>query len=117
LVHVLDITHPNAAYQAQTVDDTLAELGLAAKSRVTALNKVDQLSTPDGRPIAGLEELAHLEPSLTQHRPDAVLISAARGWGLDELLRRIGEELARAAAERPKPVARAAHSAAPSAWS
>ena len=31
LVHVVDITHPDAAQQAQTVQETLAGLGLAEK--------------------------------------------------------------------------------------
>src|SRR5438477_2175235 len=50
LVHVLDITHPNAEEQAQTVDNLLAELGIAAKPKVIALNKIDRLFSDDRRP-------------------------------------------------------------------
>ena len=95
LLHVVDITHPDAAQQGQTVDDTLAELGLAQRPRVIALNKVDLLAR-DGSPISGIEELEEYDASLAAQRPEAVLISAERGWGLDELLTRINDALRRA---------------------
>ncbi len=97
LLHVVDITHPNAAQQSQAVDETLDELGLAEKPRVTALNKVDLLVKSDGTAVAGIDELAEYDLSLAEHRPDAVLISAERGWGLDGLLHCIGEALGLAA--------------------
>ena len=75
------------------MDDTLAELGLAEKPRVTAFNKVDLLAGRDGSSIAGIEELAEYELGLAANRPDAVLVSAERGWGLDELLVRIDEAI------------------------
>ena len=103
LLHVVDITHPNAAHQSQTVDDTLAELGLAEKPRVTAFNKVDLLAGRDGGPIAGIEELAEFELGLAANRPDAVLVSAERGWGLDELLVRIDEAI-KLSAKRQAPI-------------
>jgi GTP-binding protein HflX len=92
LVHVVDITHPDAPQQSQTVQDTLAELSLADKPVITVLNKVDLLSR-DGRPIEGLEELREHSRSLAYNRPDAILISAEKGWGLEELLDRIGTVL------------------------
>ena len=95
LLHAVDITHPNAAEQSQTAEDTLAELGLADKPRITVLNKVDLLTRRDGQPIAGLEELEGFEPSLRYWRPEAVLASAAKGWGLAELLRHIERVLGR----------------------
>lgn len=92
LLHVVDITHPGAAQQSQTVDDTLAELGLAGKPRLTAFNKIDLLAPDsDGAP----EDLAEYELSLAQHRPDGLFVSAARRWGLDELLARIDAALER----------------------
>jgi GTP-binding protein HflX len=106
LLHVVDITHPNAAQQGQTVDDTLAELGLTDKPRITALNKVDLLAERNGAAITSLDELTGYEPSLTEHRPDAVLISAERGWGLDELRQRIAEALGTAEAAKPAPRSR-----------
>jgi GTP-binding protein HflX len=99
LVHVVDITHPDAAEQAQTVEDTLADLGLAEKPRVTVLNKVDLLRGRDGRPIEGLERLSEAQMSLRYWRPDAVLTSAMKGWGLADLTGRIERALGLAAEE------------------
>ena len=101
LLHVVDITHPDAAGQSQTVEDTLRDLGMAEKPRVTALNKVDLLVGRDGGSIANVEELADYDLALAQNRPDAVLLSAERGWGLDELLARIDERLRRTELDRP----------------
>ena len=101
LLHVVDITHPNAAEQSQTVDDTLVELGLAEKPRITALNKIDLLVEQGNGSLASMEELAEYEISLAEHRPDAVLVSAERGFGLDELLTRVREALRRAERVRP----------------
>ena len=93
LLHVVDITHPNAADQAQTVEETLAELEVADKPRLTLLNKVDLLEREDGSPVSSLEDLADLRRELARTRPDALLISGARGWGLDALLERIEDAL------------------------
>lgn len=93
LLHAVDITHPEAAQQSQTVDDTLAGLGLAKKPRVTALNKVDLLIESAGQEGLTIDTLADFDESLAEHRPDAVLVSAQEGWGLDQLLGRIDEEL------------------------
>ncbi len=105
LLHVVDITHPNAAEQSQTVEETLAELGLVGRPRVTVLNKVDLLRRQDGRPIEGLEGFREFEPSLRSWRPDAVLASAAKGWGLREVLERVEEALAGAPVAAAEPVA------------
>src|SRR5438552_4759836 len=43
LLHVVDITHPNAEEQSQTVDALLKELEVADRPRVIALNKIDRL--------------------------------------------------------------------------
>jgi GTP-binding protein HflX len=86
LLHVIDITHPNAAEQAQTVEETLAELGLSDRPRIEVLNKVDRLSRHDGRPIEGLEELAGLLPEEAPESGRALLVSALKGWGIPELL-------------------------------
>ena len=86
---------PSSPRKSQTVDDTLAGLGLAGMPRLTAFNKVDLLVDRDGGSIANIEELGEYELSLAAHRPDAVLISAERGWALDELLARISESLRR----------------------
>jgi GTP-binding protein HflX len=89
LLHVVDITHPDAAEQAQTVEDTLADLGLADKPCITVLNKADLICGPDGVPIEGLEDLSDVRASLRYWQPDALLVSAVKGWGLTDLLGRI----------------------------
>jgi GTP-binding protein HflX len=96
LVHVVDITHPDAAGQSQTVEDTLRELGVADKPMITVLNKVDQVPRPDGKPVASLAELAQFQASLAANIPGAVLVSAEKRWGLDLLRQRIVSVLDRA---------------------
>ncbi|HEX5369748.1 MAG TPA: GTPase HflX [Dehalococcoidia bacterium] len=97
LVHLVDITHPNAEEQYATVEETLKELGLSLKPRVVAFNKVDMLAPSDGQDGV----LANLEGALRREHPEAVLISAAKGWHLDSLLRTIEAELARVAVQQP----------------
>ena len=100
LVHLVDITHQNAAEQYATVDRTLAELGLAEKPCIVAFNKVDMLANDendDGEPGAVKE----IEGSLRAEHPEAVLISAARGWNIDSLLKAIEVQLARIDSRSP----------------
>ncbi len=85
LLHVLDITHPNAPEQAETVRKILEELGVAGKPTITALNKVDSLVEGEVSPT----------PNSDLDLPDDyVMISARDGIGLDVLLSRIEETVA-----------------------
>lgn len=82
LLHVVDITHPNARQQVETVVDVLADLGVVDQPMIVALNKIDLMPG---------------EPDVDGRRVGAALglpISAARGTGLEALLLRIEEELA-----------------------
>ena len=106
LIHVLDITHPNAAEQAHTVEEVLKELGLSDKPHIVALNKIDRLIGQEKPPTG--DALADSPPSPA---PDAdmaarlvaemdipadhVPVSAQAGIGLERLLARIEEELNR----------------------
>jgi GTP-binding protein HflX len=81
LAHIVDITHPNAMAQARAVHETLAEIGAGHIPVITVLNKIDRL--PD--PQAARQALADF--------PGSVAISALKGEGLDELLRKIESEL------------------------
>ena len=90
LLHVLDITHPNAAEQGQTVEDILDDLGLGHKPVIVVLNKIDLLA---GNEASGDEAVDRLAPHLPDIDKAAVLVSAARGWGLDRLRAAIGEAL------------------------
>jgi len=96
LVHVVDITHPDAAHQSQTVEETLRILKLDDKPRLTVLNKVDQLPDADGKKVESPGELAPFQGALTANIPGAVLISAEIRWGIDLLKRRLVEGLDRA---------------------
>ncbi|MEA2528499.1 MAG: GTPase [Thermomicrobiales bacterium] len=82
IVHVLDITHPNAAEQADTVAKVLEELGADDKPTVMALNKIDALGA-DGE--FSLDELTR-ELKLPA---DVVAVSARERLGLDDLLAKV----------------------------
>lgn len=86
LIHVVDITHPNAAEQVETVNNVLEELGADGKPTVVALNKIDALGS-DGTP--SIDELK-ADLALPD---DVVAISAAQKCGLDDLLGRIEQLL------------------------
>ncbi|MCK4472522.1 MAG: GTPase HflX, partial [Anaerolineae bacterium] len=81
LLHVLDVTHPQAKRQAEAVRETLEHIGAADRPIISALNKIDRLPTPDG--------LFPLEARF----PNGVFISALTGEGLESLLARIEGEL------------------------
>ncbi len=81
LLHVVDITHPNALEQTRAVEQTLAEINAEHIPTVIVLNKVDQLRNPDE-----LKEIV-------SHFPKAVAISALNGTGFSELLKMIESEL------------------------
>jgi GTP-binding protein HflX len=97
MLHVIDITHPDAEQQAQTVEQTLAELGLADRPRLTVLNKADLIEG------GGRRKVEEGTVPVPEWAGDAVVVSAARGWGLDGLRERI--ELALAAAAEAQRVA------------
>jgi GTP-binding protein HflX len=81
LVHIIDITHPNALLQSRVVEDTLKDLGATDMPVVVALNKVDRLDS--------LDQVQHI----IQEFPNSLAISARDGVGLEELLARVGAVL------------------------
>ena len=99
MLHVVDITHPNAAEQSQTAEETLTELGLGEKPRLTVLNKLDLLLDGDGTSLEQVLEDEAMRMLLEPWGPQALVISAAQGWGLDELRQSIEAALAGAAEE------------------
>ena len=84
LLHVVDVTHPNARQQIQAVEETLAELNLRDAPVLLALNKIDQLSR---------EARAEARLRLGEHFEQGAPISALTGAGLDDLLAEIGARL------------------------
>ncbi len=91
LLHVVDISHANAFEQTETVEKTLADLGVQAKPTLLVLNKADQLRDEDGRPAADYEAAkSTLAAAAGIPPPNVVLVSALKRWGLDLLLARVG---------------------------
>lgn len=81
LLHVLDVTHPNALEQWQSVQETLTDIGCTDIPMITALNKIDLLPNPESVSQA----LSNLAPTIP--------ISALTGEGIADLLRLIESQL------------------------
>jgi GTP-binding protein HflX len=92
LLHVVDLTSPNAAEECHTVEEILADLNLLDKPRLTALNKIDLL-IDSGRSWNEESALKYLSDRDEVARADTVLISAVRKWGLSNLLETIRQTL------------------------
>ncbi len=81
LVHVLDITHPNAFEQWKAVQQTLVDIGCEDIPGITALNKIDLLEDP--------QSIRNEKSAFSS----SVAISARTGIGLPELLREVENAL------------------------
>jgi GTP-binding protein HflX len=81
LLHVVDVTHPQAWGQAKAVLETLAAIEADNLPVLTALNKIDKLPEPN-----------LVNQSLSEF-PGAVAISALQGEGIDILLQKINQFL------------------------
>lgn len=81
LLHVVDISHPNALNQFEAVQETLDKIEAHHIPVVTALNKVDLLRAPESAKDA------------VSRFSKAVTISALNGSGIKDLLRVVQEEL------------------------
>lgn len=86
LIHVVDITHSNAAEQYQTVENILIDLKLDTKPVITVLNKVDMAAE-------SMEELGEMTIHLKAPSDTIIAISALKGWALDKLLHKIEDYL------------------------
>jgi GTP-binding protein HflX len=89
LLHVVDISHPQAEEQIAAVNAVLAEIGAGEKSTIMVLNKMDRLNNPDGTGADGAGALNRLQ----ERHPHAVAISATTGEGITSLLAEIGTQL------------------------
>ncbi|KJS72748.1 MAG: GTPase HflX [Desulfotomaculum sp. BICA1-6] len=81
IIHVVDTSHPRMDAQMSAVEKVLTSLQVEGKPRLTVYNKVDRVDGTTG----GLQS-----PSL----PEGVAVSALRGGGLDEMLKRLSVMLA-----------------------
>lgn len=81
LLHVVDVTHPNAHAQSTAVFRTLEEIQADHIPVISALNKIDLLEDSDGarKALDGF--------------PNAVAISALTGEGINDLLISINQQL------------------------
>jgi GTPase len=82
LVHVVDGTDEDPAGQIEAVEEVLDEIGAAEIPQLLVINKVDALDEHEVTRLANLW-------------PEAVLISARQGEGLDELQGAIGDALSK----------------------
>ena len=87
LLHVVDISHPQAEEQIAAVDAVLKEIGADEKSTLMIFNKMDRLD-PEGTGT-GIGALKRLQEKF----PHAVAISAATGKGISSLLAEISTQL------------------------
>jgi GTP-binding protein HflX len=74
LLHVVDISHPNAMNQVEAVHETLEEIQAENVPIITVLNKIDRLSDPAAARTA------------VERFPQAVAISARTGEGIDDMV-------------------------------
>jgi GTPase len=81
LLHVIDISHTEVHAQSKAVYQVLKEIGASEIPIITAVNKIDRLKEPERARLA-LEDF-----------PNAVAISALKGEGIQELLRKINQYL------------------------
>ena len=83
LIHVLDASQPEVMEFYNTSMRVLADLGADTKQMLIVFNKVDKVDD------------AYAIPALRRHFPDAVFVSVQTGEGMDELVERISEFVAR----------------------
>jgi len=80
LLHVVDASSDAAAAHIATVEETLRDIGAGHVPTIMVLNKVDLIPSDDDR----------LRDLLAKY-PDAVAVSAARGFGIRALRDRLAE--------------------------
>src|SRR5580704_6342291 len=81
LLHVTDVSNPQHAEQDAEVKKVLTDLGVSDRPRLLVCNKIDRLSERE------LEDLRASNQNGAKN--GKVLVSALKGIGLDELLRRM----------------------------
>jgi len=74
ILHVVDISHPQAREQILAVNAVLEEIGAANKPTLMVFNKIDRLMNEE------------IPPYWSELFPNAVFISAKTGKGVDDLL-------------------------------
>ena len=94
LLHVIDVSHPKAPEQTEVVEQTLDELGLAGRPRLLVINKMDLLTEDEAAALDSRDGQALTSSGPVDWEAGAgVLVSAEKGWNLDDLLREIENQL------------------------
>lgn len=83
LLHIVDVSHPNAIEHAKVTNEVLTELGAADKPMITVLNKIDLC---ENREIVDRLRLLY---------PKTVQVSALHQTGFDALFASMMEEIAK----------------------
>ena len=86
LLHIVDITSPEAVNQSDTVEGILHKLKLDEKPRITVINKMDRV-------VESMEEAQSAYFEVQSPTESTIAVSAAKGWNLDKLMEMIGEFL------------------------
>ncbi|MEO5754866.1 MAG: GTPase HflX [Chthoniobacterales bacterium] len=83
LIHVLDASQDEVMEFYNTTMRVLGRLGADTKQMLIVFNKVDQVTD------------SHVIPSLRRHFPDALFVSVQTGEGMEQLIERISDFVAR----------------------
>ncbi|HQL37842.1 MAG TPA: GTPase HflX [Anaerolineaceae bacterium] len=81
LLHMVDITHPNALAQWKAVQNTLVDINADHIPVITAMNKIDLLPNPE------------IAQEIVANTPLSVAISAKKGTGIADMLTMIEKQL------------------------
>ncbi len=81
LLHLIDVSHPQAEQQAEETMRVLKELGAQDQPMITVLNKIDQCNSPS------------LIAKFRIKYPKTVAVSALQGTGFDELMELMMKEV------------------------
>ena len=94
LLHVIDIASAQSLKQSKVVEETLENLDLQDRPRITVLNKADML-LPQGSALSDGDAIAFLVDAemAVPNADKTVLVSASRKWGMDRLMSAIGDAL------------------------
>ncbi len=81
LLHVADASHERVLHQMEAVNEVLDEMGIAEKSRLLLLNKIDRIQDPSVRVV------------LAGKYPDAIFLSAATGENADKVVAALSQRM------------------------
>ena len=81
LLHVVDISSPQAQEQIEAVNVVLDELDVAEKPTLMVFNKIDRVTAPG------------LAKRFTDQYPNSIVVSARSGEGFDAFMSELGKQL------------------------